>query len=425
MRLATEAEIASALEGILALTPRCAVSGNLATPWRLVEILEATRPASRAFVLNPQARWRSVAPGLTIETPFVGPGCRDRVALDYLPMRLSLVPRLFETTRPPDAVLVHTSPPRDHRVSLGIEVSIMPAAIQAVRRRGGLVIAQVNPHMPYTCGDGEIDLDDIDLGLEDDSPIPELERSPADDASVEIGDRIAGYALDGGTIQSGIGEIPDAVLGRLRDARRLGVWSELVSDGVMELDRAGSLDVTRPITTTFLCGSRELYEWADGNRRLQVRRTEVVNDPGQIARQPGMLSINAALEVDLFVQANASYVRGKIYSGFGGQPDFVSGSLHSDGGHAIIALRSWHAKTDQSTIVPVLSAPATSFQHSVIVTEHGAAEVFGRSEAEQVDLLIANAADPRARDALRDAAAQLGHTTMSEPGTVGQRIPTS
>lgn len=404
MRAASEAQIAAALADIPGDPPRVVVSGNLATPWRLVRLLEDTRASSTVFVLNPRPGWAEPS-GVTIETPFVGPGCRTSASVDYLPMRLSLVPRLFETTRQPDAVLVQTSTPRGGRVSLGVEVNILPAAIEAVRRRGGVIIAQVNEQMPYTYGDGEIAVDHIDLALEDDTALPQLERTTPDRASSEIADHIVGYARDGATIQSGIGKIPDSVLGRLRSFRGLGVWSEMVSDGVMELERSGSMDRSRPLEATFLCGTNELYAWANENRRLRVRRTEVVNDPGQIAKQPAMLSINAALQVDLYDQANASHVRGRIYSGFGGQPDFVSGALHSPGGQAIVGLHAWHDGSDASTIVPVLSSPATSFQHSVVVTEHGAAELFGRTEAEQASLLIAKAADPRARDELSSAAA--------------------
>jgi acyl-CoA hydrolase len=118
-----------------------------------------------------------------------------------------------------------------------------------------------------------------------------------------------------------------------------------------------------------------------------------------------MLSVNTALEVDLFDQVNASHLHARIYSGFGGQPDFVSGALHSPGGHAVVALRSWHEPTGSSCVIPLLNHPATSFQHSVIVTEHGAAEVFGKSNREQAHLLVERAADPRARDGLREAAA--------------------
>jgi acyl-CoA hydrolase len=293
-------------------------------------------------------------------------------------------------------------------VSLGIEVNILPGAVERVRRRGGLVVAQVNPAMPYTRGDAELDVGLVDLALEVDAPLRSpAERAP-DDAAAAIGARVAAFAADGGTIQLGIGQVPDAAARQLRTRHRLGVWSELVSDGVLALEQGGSLDPDRPVCASFLFGTPELYAWADDNPRLVMRRTEVVNDPARIAAQPGMLSINTALQVDLFAQANASYVRGAIYSGFGGQPDFVGGALHSEGGHSVIALRAWHDKTDTSNIVPLLREPASSFQHSVVVTEHGEAEIFGHSQHDQARMLIDGTADPRAREALWDAAGTLG-----------------
>jgi acyl-CoA hydrolase len=407
MRMVTEREVLDGLAALEAPAPRVVVSGNFATPWELVRLLDAGLPRCRAFVLNPQAGWPR-RDGFVTETPFVGPGVRDDPRLDYLPMRLSLVPRLFDTLRPPDAALVHTSPPRGGKVSLGIEVNYLPAAIERVRSRGGLVVAQVNPRMPYTVGDGELDAGLIDLGLEVEGALPSPVGRPPDPAAAAIGARVAAWAVDGATLQLGIGQLPDAAARELRSVRRLGVWSELVSDGVLALEQAGALDPDRPLCTTFLFGSPELYEWADRNPRLTVRRTEVVNDPARIAAQPAMLSVNTALQVDLFAQSNTSYAGGRIWSGFGGQPDFVSGALHADGGHAVIALRSWHDKTDTSSVVPLLREPASSFQHSVVVTEHGSAELFGHSQHDQAALLIERAADPRARDALWDAAGTLG-----------------
>jgi acyl-CoA hydrolase len=323
-------------------------------------------------------------------------------------MRLSLVPRLFDSLWPPDAVLIHTSPPKGSKVSLGIEVNILPAAIERARRSGGLVIAQVNRYMPYTSGDAEIDVDDIDLALEVDAPLPSPVTSPPDQASAAIGERVAGYATDGGTLQLGIGQVPDTAARHLGSKRRLGVWSELASDGVLRLEQAGALDREREICASFLFGSPELYAWVDDNPRLVMRRTEVVNDPARIAAQPALLSVNTALQVDLFAQANASYVHGAVYSGFGGQPDFVEGALHSPGGHAVVCLRSWHDKTDTSNIVPILTVPACSFQHSVVVSEHGSAEIFGRSQHTQAQLLIDHVADPRAQAGLWNAAGHLG-----------------
>ena len=134
----------------------------------------------------------------------------------------------------------------------------------------------------------------------------------------------------------------------------------MLSDGVLLLDRSGSLDADRLINTSFLVGSPELYEWADNNPRLRMSRTETINDPSRISANPAMLSVNATLQIDLFAQANASFVDGLIYSGFGGQPDFVTGALHSSGGHAVVALRAWHDKSDASTVVPILTNPVTT-----------------------------------------------------------------
>src|SRR5262249_9575906 len=158
------------------------------------------------------------------------------------------------------------------------------------------------------------------------------------------------------------------------------VWSEMISDGVLGLEHAGALDADVPITATFLFGSPELYAWADRNPRLHMASTQVANDPARICTQPGMVSANTALEVDLYDHANPAYRRGRVFSGLGGQADFVVGALHAKGGQAIIALRSWHPRADRSTIVARLEQPVTSFQHSAVVTEQGTAELVGRSQ---------------------------------------------
>jgi acyl-CoA hydrolase len=291
---------------------------------------------------------------------------------------------------------------------MGIEVSILPAAVEAVRARGGLVVAQVNPTMPYTFGEGELPTDSIDLAVEVDEPLVTHDVPPPDEAEGEIGEQTAALVEDGATLQLGIGAIPDAVAVHLRSRRDLRVWSEMVSDGTLSLERSGALDSDLPLAATFVSGSHDLYRWVDCNPRIRMRRTEVINDPARVAAHPGMVSINTAMQVDLFAQANAMFVRRRVHSGFGGQPDFVAGALHSPGGHAIIALRSWHEKSDASTVVPLLPHPVTSFQHSVIVSEHGRAEIFGRSQQTQARLLADRVADPRARDELRESIARFG-----------------
>jgi acyl-CoA hydrolase len=386
---------------------RIVLSGNSATPFTLIRALAEALASCRVFQLNAQYDFGR-HPSFVCETPFVGPGMRHDPMLDYLPMRLSLVPRLFETVRQPDAVLLHTSLPRNGKISLGIEVNVLPAAIEHARARGGLVLAQANPQMPYTFGAGEIPLQDIDGLIEVDEPLSSPSAHGSEEAAQAIGERVARFAADGTTLQLGIGLIPTVAARMMSQRRGLRVWSEMISDGVMDLDRAGSLDPDAPVYTSFLIGSPELYRWADGNEQLRMLRTETVNDPTRIALHPCMLSINAAMQVDLFAQANASFIDEQIHSGFGGQPDFVSGALHSAGGHAIVALHAWHEKTDSSTVVPVLANPVTSFQHSAVISEHGCAELFGRSQHAQAHLLIEQVADPRARAELVDAAGRLG-----------------
>ncbi len=407
MQTLTFEEVVARIRALGGSEPRVVISGNAATPTTLIRALTEALESCRVFQLNAQHDF-SDRPSFVCETPFVGPGMRHDPALDYLPMRLSLVPRLFDTVRRPDAVLLHTSLPRDGKVSLGIEVNVLPAAIEQARAGGGLVLAQANPHMPYTFGAGEISLESLDGFIEVDEPLAPAAEHGSEEAAAAIGQRVAAFAADGTTLQLGIGLIPTVAARMMARRRGMRVWSEMISDGVMDLDHAGALDPAAPVYTSFLIGTAELYRWADGNEQLHMLRTETVNDPARIAAHPCMLSVNAAMQVDLFAQANASYVDGRIHSGFGGQPDFVSGALHSPGGHAVVALHAWHDKTDTSTVVPVLTNPVTSFQHSAVISEHGCAELFGRSQHAQAQLLIEQVADPRARAGLAEAAERLG-----------------
>jgi acyl-CoA hydrolase len=403
MRIVTEPDLERALVAIPALEPRLVASGNFATPSRLLRIADRCIERYRLFMLNAQGAL-PCRDEVIYETPFVGPAMRHAgEQLDYLPMRLSLVPRLFATMRPPDVVLLHTSTPKAGFVSLGIEVNILVAAVERVRARGGIVVAQLNPRMPYTLGDGELreDLIDLAIEIEEDLPTPATKPSHQEDSS--IGQTIAGMVQDGATLQMGIGQIPDATLAALSDRRGLAIWSEMISDGAMELHRQGAIDSSRGIVCSFLFGSPELYAWVDSNPQVRLARTEIANDPGRIAAHPAMVSVNTALQVDLFDQASASHVDGEVYSGFGGQPDFVAGALHSPGGQAIIALRSWHDRSESSTIVPRLRTPATSFQHTALVSEQGCAQLLGRSQRAQARLIIDRIAHPNAREQLREA----------------------
>jgi len=387
--------------------PRVVASGNFATPTAVLEQLDAVVDRYRLFVLNAQHGIPD-REGVTLETCFVGPGMRGKAGLRYVPSRLSLAPLLFTTTMPPDVVVMHTSTATGGTVSMGTEVNILPAAVEAVHRRGGLVIAQANAAMPYTFGDGVLSLDDIDYLVEIDEPLTSPPPLQLDDCSREIGAKVAGLVPDGATLQMGIGAIPDAALRGVSDRRGLRIWSEMFSDGVLDLDREGCLDVDAPLVASFLFGSAELYAWVDRNPRVRIKRTEKTNDPRAIAKNPQLVSVNSALQVDLFAQANASRINGRIYSGFGGQTDFIVGALHSQGGQALIALRSWHPRADVSTIVPLIDEPVTSFQQSAVVTEHGVATLWGHSQEEQALALIEHAAHPQIREELHEEAVALG-----------------
>jgi len=408
MRVISEEDLESALRAAADVEPRVVASGNHAAPRVLLAALERALERYRLFMLAAQGPLPD-RDGVIFETPFVGPGMRTAAErLDYLPMRLSLVPRLFATVRAPDIVLLHTSTPRDGKVSLGIEVNVLVSAVEHVRARGGLVVAQLNPRMPYTFGDAELDEDLIDLAIEVDAELESPVVREMDDEAEAIAALVAGLVEDGATLQLGIGQIPDATLRAIAARRDLAIWSEMISDGVMELERGGALRPSSPIVCSFLFGSPEFYTWVAENRRLRMTRTETTNDPSRIAAHRRMVSVNSALGVDLRDQAAASHINGRLYSGLGGQPDFVVGALHSTGGHAVIALRSWHAKSDRSTIVPRLPDPVTSFQHSAVITEQGCAHLFGRSQRAQAQLIVEQAAHPDAREWLREEAEALG-----------------
>ncbi len=407
---------------------RMVVSGNGAVPWTALRAMDAILPAYRLHMLNAPAGVPDRT-GVVLESAFVGVGMRKSPRLAYYPSRLSHVPTLYHGRLPVDIALVHTSTPVNGKVSLGIEVNVLPAAIESVRANGGVVIAQMNPHMPYTYGDGEFPVEDFDALIEVDEPFGghAHQAGTAKDAAAAhpkesapskgidriesariIGQLVSDRIGDGATLQMGIGEIPDATLAGLLKKKNLGIWTEMLADGVLALDDAGALDPDRQLISSFVHGSTDLNAWVHLNNRVRILRTETTNSPARIAQNPGMTSINTALQVDLLDQANASRIRARIHSGFGGQTDFTVGARHARGGQAIMALRSWHPKADTSTIVPLLDEPVTSFQHTAVVTENGVADMDGYDEHTQAAHLIEYAAHPRIREELWEEAVSLG-----------------
>jgi acyl-CoA hydrolase len=404
MRVINYEQLKSLLAGYE--NPRIVASGNFAPPNTLLKAADESISHFKLNMLNahPGIPDRD---GIEFESAFVGPGMRRSPRLHYIPCRLSMVPILFRDHYRPDIVFIHTSPKRYDTVSLGVEVNILPAAIEAARSRNGIVIAQANKQMPYTYGDAQIYESEIDYLIEVDEPLLEKDAAEISDLQLEIGGRIASLIENHSTLQLGIGGVPDAVLASLQNRKEMRIWTEMFSDGVLDLEKSGILDQEMPINASFLFGSRELYDWVNLNRRIRMRRTEVSNDPSLIARQAKMNSINSALQVDLFDQANATYVRGEVYSGFGGSTDFIVGSLHSRGGQSFIALPSWHPKANVSTIIPKLTTPVTSFQHSYVVTEQGVAACFGHPTKEQALNIIKHAAHPDAKAELEKSAAEM------------------
>ncbi|MDP3971742.1 MAG: acetyl-CoA hydrolase/transferase C-terminal domain-containing protein [Candidatus Nanopelagicales bacterium] len=390
----------------LPANPRVIVSGNLATPQAAIDLIDESLDTYTLHILN-ALRTLPDRDGVTLETAFVGSGMRGSPRLRYLPCRLSLVPSLLHRKTRPDVVIIHTSMPQDGSVSLGIEVNILPAAVESALESGGLVVALANPQMPFTFGDAVIHLDDVDYLVEIDEPVPSVTNS-SNDISDQIGSLISGQVRDGATIQLGVGSLPDAAAQAMTDRRYLKVWTEALGDGILHLERAGALDQDSPIQTSLIIGSAEVLDWIDRNRRVSMLRTERCNSPALISRHWAMTSINTALQIDLHGQTNASWVRQRIYSGFGGSTDFIVGAMHAPAGQSFIALPSWHPRAKCSTIVGQLDGPATSFQQTAAVTDQGIAWLFGESERQQARNLIEHAAHPDARPGLREAAARMG-----------------
>ena len=314
---------------------------------------------------------------------------------DVTPVYFSEVPELFRTTLPVDAVFLNLSPPDEHGYcSFGISVDYSkPAAMEAE-----LVIAQINPSMPRTLGDSFIHISDIDYIVEADTPLIELPPAGISEVERAIGKNCASLIEDGDTLQLGIGAIPDAVLGFLKEKKDLGIHSEMISDGIVELYEGGvitnrrkSLHAGKSIVT-FLMGTRKLYDFADNNPAVQLHPVDYVTDPYVIAQNERLVSVNSCVQVDLMGQIVSASVGRRQISGVGGQVDFVRGANMSRGGKSIMAMPSTAAEGRISKIVPVIgegAAVTTSrYDADYIVTEYGAARLKGESLRNRAKMLI-------------------------------------
>lgn len=344
-----------------------------------------------------------------INALFVGANVREAVQTgraDYIPVFLSEVPSLFRKgILPLDVALIQVSPPDRHGFcSLGISVDVTRAAVQSART----VIAQINPNMPRTHGDGLIHIDTINYAVEVNDPLPEKEPCVLSEVELAIGRHCAGLVEDGATLQMGIGAIPDAVLASLRHHKRLGIHTEMFSDGLLPLVEAGvitgELKKVYPgrIVSGFVMGTRKLYDFVDDNPMVAMLDIGYVNDTAVIRRNPKVTAINSAIEVDLMGQICADSIGTRQFSGVGGQMDFIRGASLSEGGKPIIALPSRTGKGDPR-IVPFIrqgAAVVTTRAHvHYVVTEYGVANLYGKNLRQRAAELIA-IAHPDDREAL-------------------------
>jgi acetyl-CoA hydrolase len=340
---------------------------------------------------------------------FVGANTRAAVQAgraDFTPVFLSEIAALLRGPLAVDVALVQVSPPDAHGYcSLGVSVDIVKPAVEAAK----LVIAEINPRMPRTHGDAFVHYSRLDRCVHVDHAIPELAAEPLNETARAIGRHVAGLVRDGDTLQLGIGAIPNAVLGELRNHRDLGVHTEMFSDGVVDLVEAGVVTNARKtlhrgkLVTSFVMGTKRLYDFVDDNAGIEMHPSHYVNDPAIVAKNHGMVAINSALAVDLTGQVAADSIGPTIYSGVGGQVDFVRGAARAEDGRPILALPSTAKDGAVSRIVVELAAGSgvTTSRSDVhfVVTEHGIAELHGKSIAQRVRALVA-IAHPKFRDEL-------------------------
>lgn len=406
---------------------RVFLTGNCSVPQKLLEALVKRAPelenveVVQVLTVGPAPHADQEMEGhLKINTLFISHNIRHAVhegRADFTPALLSEVPLLFKNGQLPlDVALIHVSPPDEHGFcSLGIEAGLIKTPAQVAK----VVIAEVNERMPRTLGDSFIHFSKIDYAVPVDYPLAELSMGNTTELSMKIGAHVAELIEDGSTMQMGIGAIPDSVLNFLGDKKDLGVHTELFSDGVMDLIQNGVINNekktlhTGKIVAGFIIGTKKLYDFVDDNPIVELHPTEYVNDPFIIAQNSKMISINSAIEVDLTGQVCADSIGPKLYSGVGGQLDFVYGAARSPGGKPIIALPSTATMKDGtviSRIVAMLKHGAgvvTTRNHiHYVATEYGVAHLYGKSIRQRARALI-DIAHPDFQEQLEKEAAEL------------------
>jgi len=342
-----------------------------------------------------------------VNSYFIGKNVRHTIKAgngSYTPVFLSELPILFKRNIVPlDVVFIQVSPPDKHGYcSLGVTVAATLAAISNAKT----VIAQINPQMPRTHGDGIIHISELDIFVEYDSPIHTHHLTELNDIERKIGKYVAGLIDNGATLQMGIGSIPNAVLTQLTNHKNLGLHTEMFSDGVIDLILNDVINGNKKginpgrAMATFLMGSKRLYDYVDDNPFVEMRTCDFVNDVAIIRQNPKMVAINSAVEIDVTGQVCADSIGTKLFSGVGGQMDFIRGASLSEGGKAIIAIPSQTNK-GVSRIVPFLNKGAgvvTTRAHvHYVVTEYGVAELYGKTIKQRIKALV-NIAHPNHRE---------------------------
>jgi acetyl-CoA hydrolase len=410
---------------------RVFLTGNASVPLPLLDALVKRAPELRDVeICHPLTICPAdyVAPEmeghLRINSMFISANVRNAVnqgRADFTPVMLSEFPLLFKNGHLPlDVALIHVSPPDENGFcSMGAESGLTISAAEVAK----IVIAQVNEQMPRTLGDTAMHIDEMHYIVPSDTPL--FEMPMGHDADQEVVEKIAAHIADlipdGATMQLGIGALPNAVLKFLFEKKNLGIHSELISDGVIDLVEAGVVNGSRKslhpgkITCGFLLGTKRLYEWVDNNPLVELHRTEYVNDPFVVAQNDRMVAINSAIEVDFTGQVCADSIGTKMHSAVGGQLDFIYGASRSKGGVPIIALPSTSTLRDGSVvskIVPMLKLGAgvvTSRNHvHYVVTEFGAAELYGKTVRQRTQALI-NVAHPQFRAEITEKAKELNY----------------
>jgi 4-hydroxybutyrate CoA-transferase len=343
----------------------------------------------------------------------------DAGRADFMPIFLSDIPMLFSSGRIPlDVALLHVSPPDRHGYcTLGTSVDTALAAAAAAR----YIVAEINEQMPRTHGNTLLHISRISAFVRTDQRLPAPARATPDPITDAIGEHASALVQDGATLQMGIGAIPDAVLRRLMNKQDLGIHTEMFSDGVVDLAEAGAITNKRKklhpgrIITSFVLGTQRVYDFVHDNPFVEFHPCDHTNDTARIRRNDDAVAINSALEVDLSGQVCADSIGHRIYSGIGGQMDFIRGSALSTRGKPIIALPSTAAKGTLSRIVPSLTPGAgvvTTRGHvHWIVTEYGAVNLFGLSLRQRAEALI-SIAHPDFRGELRRAFAEIRHVAL-------------